>query len=195
MSDPVFSSRRSIDTAEIISPEGRRQRAAINEAENALLWLAKRKGQDGAPLISAMQFAAGEKLREDYTKGHLGRRVTACWDTQLALGGHGGAGSTNAEASDFVIAAKARFAAAMDAVGPELSGILLQVCCLAAGMEQAERALNLPARSGKAVLGLALTRLARHYGILRQDRSRPIARSGLPDYRPSITPAPPGRPA
>jgi Domain of unknown function (DUF6456) len=194
MSDPVFSSRRSIDTAEIISPEGRRQRAVINEAENPLLWLFKRKGQGGAPLISAAQFAAGEKLREDYTRGHLGRRVTSCWDPQLARAGRGGAGSAATQAVDFVIAAKARFADAMDAVGPELSGILLQVCCLASGLEQAERALNLPVRSGKAVLGLALTRLARHYGLLRQERPRPMVQSAMEGYRPSITPAPPGRP-
>ena len=55
-------------------------------------------------------------------------------------------------------------------------------------MEQAERLLNLPPRSGKAVLGLALTSLARHYGLLKsgQPVTGAIGQWSLPDYRPRI---------
>jgi hypothetical protein len=74
----------------------------------------------------------------------------------------------------------------MEAVGPELGGILAQVCCLSAGLEQAERLLNLPQRSGKAVLGLALTALARHYGLLASTRRPGVMQWGLADYRPAI---------
>ena len=73
---------------------------------------------------------------------------------------------------------------ALEAVGPELASMLAQVCCLSAGLEQAERLLNLPQRSGKAVLGLALTALARHYGLLQAARRRsglaPLGPGGLP---------------
>jgi hypothetical protein len=62
---------------------------------------------------------------------------------------------------------------------------------VAAGFEQAERLLNLPVRSGKAVLALALTRLARHYGLIKQHKPRRkdmIAHWALDDYRPAIMP-------
>jgi hypothetical protein len=42
---------------------------------------------------------------------------------------------------------------------------LLRVCCFLEGIESAEKALGWPSRSGKLVLGLALDRLARHYGL------------------------------
>jgi hypothetical protein len=92
-----------------------------------------------------------------------------------------------AELSDGAIAARERYMNALDAVGPELAGMLAQVCCLAAGLEQAERVMNLPRRSGKAVLGLALTSLARHYGLLhRRQGSAGLKSWGLDDYRPGI---------
>ena len=87
--------------------------------------------------------------------------------------------------------AKARLQSAIEAVGPELSGILYQVCCIASGFELAEATLALPPRSGKAVLALALTRLARHYGLIRPHRPRArelISHWAMDDYRPAITP-------
>jgi Domain of unknown function (DUF6456) len=92
--------------------------------------------------------------------------------------------------SDGALIAREKFHFALAEVGPELSGILYSVVCLASGLEQAELRLALPPRSGKAVLALALTRLARHYGLKRHP-----AKSGrtatdwhLADYRPAIMP-------
>ncbi len=66
------------------------------------------------------------------------------------------------------------------------------------GLEQAERMLNLPQRSGKAVLALGLTRLARHYRLLkapeRSSESRNIAHWALADFRPRIMPRETGVP-
>lgn len=186
MSCQNFSAKVSPVQATIRQADGSRDRVVMNEAENALCWLFRRKGADGRPLISAVQFAAGEKLREDYTFGHMAPRVTAAWNGGMTSGSRRQAGAPGFSPADSAMAARARFARAVDAVGPELGGILLEVCCLEAGLEQAERAMNLPKRSGKAVLTLALTRLARHYGLIGNDATRKFGHTGLPDYRPAI---------
>lgn len=137
---------------------------SFNDAEGPLTWLRARRGKDGRPLLSDAQYLAGERLRSDYERAMLSRRITTNWE----LAGAGGrSGPVAAELSDGAIAARQRYHAALDAVGPELGSMLAQVCCLSAGIEQAERLLDLPQRSGRAVLGLGLTALARHYGLLK----------------------------
>ena len=54
---------------------------------------------------------------------------------------------------------------ALDAVGPELSQVLVDIRYELKGLEEAERSHDWPQRVGKVVLQLALTRLARHYGL------------------------------
>jgi len=155
----------------------------FNDAENPLTWLRARRGRDGRPLISEVQYVAGERLRFDFERAMLARRTTMNWE----LAGTGGSSrNVAAEVSDEAMAARHRYHAAIDSVGPELASILAQVCCLSAGIEQAERVLDLPQRSGRAVLGLALTALARHYGLLAAERRGGIAAWGLPDRRPAL---------
>ena len=154
---------------------------AFNEAESPLTWLRSRRGKDGKPLISEVQYLAGERLRMDFERAMLARRTTLNWD----LAGAGArSGNVSAELSDGAIAARQRYHAAVDSVGPELASMLGQVCCLSAGIEQAERVLDLPQRSGRAVLGLALTALARHYGMAAPQRRDSIAGWAIDGYRP-----------
>ncbi|MCB1378996.1 MAG: DNA replication protein [Alphaproteobacteria bacterium] len=159
----------------------------MNIAESPLSWLRARRDKAGKPLINDVQFVAGEKLRTDYERSMLVGRVTSNWDASATVGRS--SRNTAADLSDSAYAARQRFHKALDSVGPELAGILVQICCLSAGIEQAERLLGLPQRSGKAVLGLALTGLARHYGLLRDGARVASGRTshwGLPDYRPGI---------
>jgi hypothetical protein len=161
------------------------QKPGFNDAESPLTWLRTRRDKSGKPLISDAQYLAGERLRMDFERAMLARRTTTNW-YMAGAGGRGG-GNAAAEMSDAAVTARERYVKALEAVGPELGSILAQVCCLAAGLEQAERVLNLPQRSGKAVLGLALTALARHYGLIESDRRMPgLTRWGLDDYRPGI---------
>ena len=154
------------------------EKPGFNDAESPLSWLHSRK------MISDTQYLAGEKLRADFERAMLSGRVTTNWDT-AGTGSRGG--NVAAEISDGALAARQRYQKALESVGPELATILRQVCCLAAGIEAAERALDLPRRSGRAVLGLALTGLARHYGLFgRSERRNAVHQWSREDYRPAI---------
>jgi Domain of unknown function (DUF6456) len=171
-------------------PEGEAALPAFNDAESPLAWLRSRTSKSGKPLIGDAQFLAGERLRADYERSCLERRTTSSWDISQSAGGS--SGNRAADLTDAMIAARQSFHAALDAVGPELSGMLVQICCLSAGIEQAERLLDMPQRAGKAVLSLALTSLARHYGFLKQatgsQRGMAIGHWATEDYRPAISP-------
>lgn len=168
---------------------------AVNDGESPLCRLFRRKDPSGKSLISEFQFAAGERLRADYEYAHFERRITSSWEGVRTAPLNYDSISDNriATLSDNAIDARRRVHRAFDSVGPELSGVLYYVCCLAGGLEQAERLLSLPQRSGKAVLAIALTRLARHYRLLksppRSEESRDFAHWALDGYRPQIMPA------
>ena len=174
---------------------GGSNKPVLNEAESPLGWLRSRRDKAGEPLISESQYEAGERLRVDFTIAQLSPRITLSWDACATPGSNGRSGRRpdSLDVSETALAAKQRFMRALDAVGPELSGILVEVCCVSRGLEAAERSLGWPQRSAKLVLQIALTRLARHYGLIqvRADPKRPpyIKHWGVDDYRPKVGPA------
>lgn len=162
-------------------------------SESPLARLFLRKDSSGKTYIDGKQFLAGERLRKDYELAHMAQRVTSAYEESSGSGGRHWQMSDNAVSrlSDNAIAARQRLHHAFSAVGPELSGILYQVCCVSSGFENAELVLALPARSGKAVLALALTRLARHYGLIKTRvpaQKDSISHWAVDSYRPSIAP-------
>jgi hypothetical protein len=130
----------------------------VNLAESPLGWL-KVRGK-----ISDRQFAAGETLRQDYERAQLGPRVTMCWNG-APLDGNRRGPRDPAAATDGMIAAKARFMAAIDQAGPGLSDILWRVICAGEALPFAEKRLGWPTRAGRLVLTLALDRVADYYHI------------------------------
>jgi hypothetical protein len=93
---------------------------------------------------------------------------------------------------DNVLAARQRVIRALAAVGPELSGVLVDVCCHLKGLEEAEKTEGWPQRSGKVILQMALTRLARHYGLVNDDQvngglKRRLSHWGAEDYKPKAS--------
>jgi hypothetical protein len=167
--DPFRAQHLSVARRVVATEEGHVE-LAVDDGESPLGWLARRKGRDGKPLIEPVQLLAGERLRGDFTRAQLTPRVTANWDASAARG-RGGSGG-NASFADTVIAARERVRRALDAVGPEFSGLLLDVCCFLKGLEDVERERRWPSRSGKVVVQLGLDRLARHYGLAREARGR-----------------------
>lgn len=158
-------------------------------AENPLTWLRSRRDRSGRPLITEVQFNAGQQLAADFWHGQLSPRVTANW----SAGAPGrrmrrAAPGVGVEVRDAVVSARNRYYRALDAVGPELAGILVHVCCHDTGLEAAGRASGWPQRAAKVVLDLALTRLARHYGMIAPERpiGTDLRHWGDADYRPTI---------
>ena len=154
----------------IETPEGR-SGVIVDEAESPLGWLARRKGRDGRPLIDGYQLAAGERLRSEFTRAQMMPRLTSNWQA-AGSGGARSSGGGAANVTDMVIAARQRFRHALDAAGPEFSGLLVDVCCFLKRLEDVERERQWPTRSAKVVLQLGLDRLARHFGLAKQARGK-----------------------
>lgn len=139
--------------------KGRMARSVtVNLSESPLAWL-RARGH-----MSSRQYDAGEALRRDYELAQLPPRTTMQWDAppagKVARGAPQGLDPTEAQ-----IAAKQRFANAVEALGPGLEDIAWRVLCAGEGLKTAEGGLGWPARSGKLVLGIALDRLANHYRL------------------------------
>ncbi len=164
------AARLSLEEQVVDTPAGPR-RVTVDTAESPLAWLARRRGRDGRALIAPHQLQAGERLRADFTRAHLMPRTTADWASPISSNRHSATGGAAALA-DGAIAARQRVNAAMDSVGPEFSGLLMDLCCFLKGLEEIEATRGWPARSAKVVLQLALDRLARHYGYLAQARGK-----------------------
>jgi hypothetical protein len=145
--------------------------AKFDESESPLIWLARRKGADGRALIEPHQFQAGERLRADFTHAQMMPRTTSNWHSPVA--GRRRDGQTSGHLTERVVAARQRLRHALDTVGPEFSGLLIDVCCFLKKLDAVERERRWPARSAKVVLQLALERLARHYGY----RSEAVGRA------------------
>lgn len=136
----------------------RSRSVTVNLAESPLGWLMARG------LVSARQFDAGERLRGDWERAQMERSTTMRWDAP-PTGKVARSAPEAVDPSTAQLAAKLRFEAAVEAVGPGLSDVLWRIVCAGEGMRDAERALGWPARAGRLVLGLALDRLADFYRI------------------------------
>lgn len=179
-----FQAQHQERAVRAIEIAGVREHATVNLCESPLAGLAQRKDRDGRAFLSAGEVDAGERLRADYGFGQIVPRLGANWEAAVA-GGRRGGGNAKAELTDDALAARQRVDRAIDAVGPELAGILIDVCCFLKGLEQVEMERGWPRRSAKLMLKTALGALARHYQPQRREGRR-VLHWGAADFRPRI---------
>ncbi|SDP72128.1 hypothetical protein SAMN05428967_3196 [Phyllobacterium sp. YR620] len=180
--DPFAGQHREVTTVVLADRHGTSQ-VRSNQSESPLATLRKRKDAGGTPFINDEAFKAGERLRADYTIGNLMPSIGANWDVT------GSASRSNGvlDITDAALAARQRVERALEAVGPELSGVLVDVCCFLKGLELVERERQWPVRSAKLILRTALAALDRHYHpAMPSPRSQRIIHWGTEDYRPAL---------
>ena len=186
---PFRAQHHSIGPRSVPGEKGPSPLANLDESPVAAL--ARRAGRDGQPWLRPHAVAAAERLRRDFEIGGLQPRITANWSASVADGRRSGDGSGLTDLTEMAIGARGRFDRAMSAVGPELSGVLVDICCFLKGLEEVERERQWPARSAKLVLRLALEALARHYGLSAaatgKAASGRVRHWGADDYRPKVS--------
>ncbi|NBC38055.1 hypothetical protein GTZ99_15995 [Novosphingobium sp. FSY-8] len=133
-----------------------RRTVMVNLGESPITWLHARGH------ISDRENDAGERLRADWEMAGLSPGMTMRWEPVV---GRGGARHDGLNATERQIAAKSRFDGAIAHAGKGLSDILWRVVCAGEALQDAEKALAWPSRSGKLVLKLALDRVADFYRI------------------------------
>jgi Domain of unknown function (DUF6456) len=171
-------------------PAQQRAGGPAADADCALAWLRARRHTDGTPYLSQAAYEAGLRLREDFHQAGMEPRVTVDWsaiprsrdESRGSVGGASRVRETTAAAGERVRRAHA-------ALAPELAGIVMDICCYSRRLQDAERLHGMPRRTGHYILGIALTILARHYGMIPPSATpHPMARSvrhwGTVDYKP-----------
>ncbi len=180
---PFAGQHRELEEVVVVR-DGARERALANRLESPLAGLARLKEKTGEAFLPESALAAGERLHADFTRGGLQPRMTMSWEPRIASRQKGEAGAAR-ELTDTALAARLRVARAIEAIGPELSGVALDVCCFMKGLETVERERQWPVRSAKLMLRAALMALARHYAPPAAAARRSHA-WGAEGYRPEM---------
>lgn len=182
----LASSQHEVITAYVLV-NNEHQKVNLNTNESPLMRLFSRKTKAGTTYISVEEFQAGERLRKDFERGQLQPKVSASLDSSVGSLGLSGFSDVN-DIADFAIDARKRVGTAIDKLGPELSGVTIDICCFLKGLEHVERERQWPPRSAKLMLKTALALLAKHYGIAGyENRSSTKSYSwGSSDFRPEL---------
>lgn len=159
--EAFLDQHRVIEIAEIVDGEDVMP-VRVNAAESPLAQVARLKDKAGSAWFPGDAISAGTRLARDFQYAALQPRLTQTYEPRLGNRGAAAPGA-GVEMKDSVVAARLRVARAVEAMGPELSGVALDVCCFEKGLERVERERQWPARSAKLMLKTALLQLHRHY--------------------------------
>lgn len=159
---PNFAAQHQDLTSATIFFEGERVMAVRNRKSSNLSQLERMRSIDGQSYFAEDLIIAAERLAQDFEKAQLQPRISSRWEPRLEVSS---ASMRNhaADISDFAANAHQRFTKAVSAIGPELSGVVIDAICFEKGLELIERERQWPARSAKLMLRTGLEILARHY--------------------------------
>jgi hypothetical protein len=181
-SDEAFQDQHRAMESRVVDVEGGRRHVRVNALESPLGAIARLKEKSGDAFLPPEALSAGERLHADFTRAQLQPRLTMAYEPRLSAKTKATAGGT-ADLCDAALSARFRVGKAMEALGPELCGVALDVCCFQKGLEIVERERQWPARSAKLMLRAALMALSRHYAPPTTGRRKSHA-WGDEDYRP-----------
>lgn len=181
--EAFLDQHRNLETAHIDQGQSH-VTVSINASATPLAALSRLKDRTGAAWLPPDAVDAGERLARDFHYAALQPRVTQSYE--LRVGERMRPGGSAADLKDSVIAARRRVATAVEAMGPELSGVALDVCCFEKGLETVERERQWPPRSAKLMLKTALLQLHRHYNPPAPPPTRRRHAWGAEGYRPEI---------
>jgi Domain of unknown function (DUF6456) len=150
--------------------------------ESPIDYLASRKDKNGVPMLGKAEWIAGDRLRTDFTRANMLPAIGMRWGEPIRSSGRAGGSVTPTDAA---LDAKKRVDKALEAVGPEFSGLLIDVCCFLKGLEQVEMERGWPQRSAKLMVRAGLSILARHYTPLSKAAAKTRA-WGADGFRPSL---------
>lgn len=123
---------------------------------------------NGRKAFSHRAMLASEKYCTDCERAQAGPRVTSDWSSAGSRAKRGASsafgGLTQGQRN-----AHERVQAAEDALGSGLSEVAKAFCVDGRSLTAIEQAFGWPRSSARVVLGLALERLADHYGLARSD--------------------------
>lgn len=123
-----------------------------------------RKGE--ATLLANHDRAAGQRFQGDLERAGLRQRTTQSWSYASLVLKSGKHGSRSQRSEPMaMLDARGRVQAACAAMGPELSGLLIDICLYDKSLAIIEKERGWPARSGKLAVALGLKALARHFGL------------------------------
>lgn len=164
-------------TAPRLAPKPRRSAGT----DAPLHILARRNRPDGEAWLPPELVAAALRFRENWEIAQIGGSLPGDWDVFVSgrfgpgLSGQGrGLGAHPSGRATRRLEAEEALAGAIRALGPDLAEAVLLGVCQEHGMEDIEKRLAYPARSGKIVLRIALRMLARHFQQTASDRDRMI---------------------
>lgn len=164
---PFAAQHRTPVPRPVMQPDGRIALASANlDASPLARYALARNGRPA--LLERVHVTAADRLRADYDASTLRSRLTSNWTGVPRAGPRGGHDPAGAPAR--ALDARTRVMDALEAVGPGLDRLLVNIVIRETGMERAVRDLDWPDKAGATALRLALERLAVHYGLKRPAR-------------------------
>ena len=186
VADPFAEQHRITCPMPVLGREGA-DMLPVNQCESPLARLFLRKGSKGRGYLDEVEFRAGERFRVEFERACMMPKTTANWDVTAQTGRK--VRHMTTDMSCGAIDARKRLDRVYECIGPDLWGLLIDVCCFLKGLESVEHERQWPQRSAKLVLKTGLALLAGHYGM--RDNASPYRANrtrhwGSGDYRPQI---------